>query len=82
MRSDTFKLWLEEKGCRFDSHAHVRGIGHATLVVKLGDKRSVLRLIGTHQDMDGEDVIRILADLGLDSEGIPTHTERAKDQPY
>ena len=75
MRADTFKNWLESKGCRFDEHNHERSEGHASLLIKLGEKHSVLPLIGTHQDMDGDDVSRILRDLGLDAGDLPQHTE-------
>lgn len=75
MRSDIFKSWLKSKGCRFDEHDHTTGSGHASLMVKLEGKQSLLPLVGTHQDLDGADVDRILADLGLDGADMPEHSE-------
>ena len=75
MRSDVFKLWLEDKGCCFDERKHERRTGHASLVIKLGKKRSVLPLLGTHQDMDNDDVARILSDLGIEGRDMPGHIE-------
>ncbi len=80
MRADTFKQWLEEQGCRFDEHSHDRGQGHASAVIKLAGKESVLPLTGTHQNLDGEDVRRVVAELGLDITKLPgsqdTETEK------
>jgi hypothetical protein len=80
MRADTFKQWLEEQGCRFDEHSHDRGQGHAGAVAKFEGKKSVLPLTGTHQDLDAEDVRRVVEDLGLDMTKLPgsqnTETEK------
>ena len=74
MRSDIFKTWLAEKGCRFDEHAHGRKEkGHASLVVKLEGRHSVLPNVGTHQDMKAEDVARIVGELGLGADDLPGH---------
>jgi hypothetical protein len=75
MRPDVFKLWLEDKGCRFDEGGHDRGNGHASLVIKLGEKRSVLPLVGTHQDIDNDDITRILRDLNIEAKDMPGHVE-------
>jgi hypothetical protein len=80
MRADTFKQWLEEQGCRFDEHSHDRGQGHAGAVAKFKGKKSVLPLTGTHQDLDAEDVRRVVEELGLDITKLPgsqnTETEK------
>ena len=80
MRADTFKQWLEDQGCRFEEHSHDRGQGHASAVIKLEGKESVLPLTGTHQDLDGGDVRRVVEDLGLDMTKLPgsqdTETEK------
>ena len=86
MRSDTFKKWLEEKGCRFDQHE--RGEGHASVIVKLGGKETILPLIGTHQDLKKEDVERIAEELGLDKSDLPsgedtiTEEYKGRKNPY
>lgn len=80
MRMDTFKQWLEEQGCRFDEHSHERGQGHASAVIKLEGKESVMSLLGAHQDLDGEDIKRVVKELGLDITKLPgskdTETEK------
>lgn len=75
MRADIFRKWLEDKGCRFDTHEKGKGGGNASLVIKLGAKRSVLPLVGTHKDLDGETMDKILQELGLDDADLPGHVE-------
>lgn len=81
MRADTFKTWLEDKGCRFDKHEKEKGGGNASLIIKLGDKRSVLPLVGTNMDLDNDNMDRILQELGLDSADLPGHVEGEKRKP-
>ena len=81
MQSDTLKSWLTDKGCRFDKGASEHAKGHATLGIKLGDKRSMLPMVGTHQDLDEKDVTRILQELGLEDADLPTHTEGQHRKP-
>jgi len=80
MRADTFKQWLEKQGCRFDEHSHDRGQGHAGAVVKLEGKASIMPLAETHQDLDEEDIRRVVEELGLDMAQLPgsqdTETEK------
>lgn len=45
---------------------HDRGQGHADAVVKFEGRESVLPLAETHQDLDREDVRRVVKELGLD----------------
>ena len=80
MRPDTLRTWLEEKGCRFDEKTHERGHGHASVVAKLAGRVSVFPAIGAHEDMDKADVVRIVRELGLEGEDLPSgeDTETAK----
>jgi len=71
MRVDTFKQWLVDQGCHFDEHSHDRGQGHVSAVVKLEGKESVLPPAGAHQDLDAEDVRRVIEELGLDISKLP-----------
>ena len=71
MRADTFKSWLRKKGCRFDAHNAHRGAGHSSLGIRLGDRRSTLPLVGTHQNIPATDVSRILHDLNLNAQELP-----------
>lgn len=81
MRADTLKNWLKDKGCRFDEHKHDRAEGHGSLAIKLGDKHSVLPLAGTHQDLDDNDVERVLSELGLTDKDLPQHTPGQDRKP-
>ena len=66
MNSSELRKWLAGRGCRFEEHEHSRhGGGHASVVVHLEDKKSVLPLLGTHQDLPHDVIERIKADLGL-----------------
>ena len=80
MRTDTLRAWLEEKGCRFDEQARDRGHGHVGVVAKLEGRESVLPAIGAHEDMDKEDVARVVMELGLAGDMLPSgkDTETAK----
>ena len=81
MRADTFKSWLRKKGCRFDTHHHDRGEGHSSLGIKLGERRSTLPLIGTHQNIPATDVSRILHDLNLHAQDLPGPLGNAGPKP-
>ena len=66
MNSIELRKWLSARGCTFEEHAHSRhGGGHASVVVHLGDKKTVLPSIGTHETLPHEVIERIKADLGL-----------------
>ena len=80
MRSDTLRTWLDEKGCRFGEKTHHRGHGHASVVAKLEGRESALPAIGAHEDLEKCDVVRVLRELGLAGEELPSgeDTETAK----
>lgn len=59
MTSNEFKRWLKKQGCTFESG---KG-GH--LIVRLGEKRSVLPMHGNQHDLPTGLVNRIKKDLGL-----------------
>ena len=80
MRVDTLKQWLEDQGCHFNEHSHERGQGHVSVVAKLEGKESILPLAGAHQDLNGDDIKRVVEELGLDMTKLPgsqdTETEK------
>jgi len=72
MRSDTFKKWLEKRGCRFDHQVRGKGAaGHAGLTVHRGPRSATLPLVGTKQDLDPRVVRGIVEALDLDPSELP-----------
>lgn len=72
MESRTFRAWLAERGCHFQSHEqHGRSHGHPVVTVRLEDRTAELPLLGAHQDLDPRVVRKICADLGLDPSELP-----------
>jgi mRNA interferase HicA len=59
MTSAQFKRWLQHEGCTFEPG---RG-GH--LIVRLGQKKSVLPMHGSKKELGGGLVASIKKDLGL-----------------
>ena len=72
MRSDTFRKWLEERGCRFEQHPRAKGgLGHPSVTVRRGPRSAILPLVGTTQDLDPDDVREIVEALDLDPSELP-----------
>ncbi|MDP4006371.1 hypothetical protein [Methylobacterium sp. NEAU K] len=78
MEPATFRQWLAERGCRFDSGKDSAGThGHASVTVHHGHRKSVLPGIGTKQALDPAVVRQIVDDLGLDRSELPGPVSRA-----
>ena len=75
MRTDTFRAWLAERGCRFDQSA--RGTGHGVLTVHLEQRSAELEMPGPHKSLDEETVRRVCEELGLDWSQLPGPIGRA-----
>jgi hypothetical protein len=72
MQSATFRRWLAEQGCRFDTHEHhQRGNGHAVVTVHREGRRTLAPLGGSRQDLDPREVRRVCEELGLDWTQLP-----------
>jgi hypothetical protein len=72
MESATFRKWLAERGCRFDSHEHEkRGEGQAKITVHLNGRRSEAPLGGSREAIDPEVARHICEQLGLDWSELP-----------
>ncbi|MGB8364339.1 MAG: hypothetical protein ACLQUZ_04095 [Rhizomicrobium sp.] len=77
MRSDTFRNWLAERGCRFQSHEqHGRSHGHPTVTVHREGRTAQLPLCASHEDIDPRIVERICTELGLDPAELPGPASR------
>ena len=72
MRSDTFRKWLEDRGCRFEQHVRgTGGAGHSALTVRRGPLSATLPLVGTKQDLDARVVRGIVEAPDLDPSELP-----------
>lgn len=72
MESRTFRNWLAERGCRFDSHDQEgRTHGHPVVTVHREDRSAKLPLLGLHEELDPRLVRQICEDLKLDWSELP-----------
>jgi hypothetical protein len=76
MESATFKKWLAEHGCRFDTEQEKRGTGHANVMVHREGRKSKVPLGGPHQVLDARVVRRACEELGLDWSELPGSKSR------
>ncbi len=72
MESATFRKWLAEHGCRFDSATHQeRGQGHTVVTIHREGRSAKLPLVGSRQQLDPRDVRQICDALQLDWSELP-----------
>lgn len=72
MESETFRIWLMERGCRIDSHRLTgRSRGHPVVMVHREQRKAELPLPGRGQQIHSDIVRRICADLELDPAELP-----------
>ncbi|MFZ1109054.1 MAG: hypothetical protein WAN43_12020 [Rhodomicrobium sp.] len=67
MDIDTFRHWLSEHGCRFDTPAHHRGEGHGHLTIHREGRVAELPLTGSHHHLNAELVREVCEKLGLNA---------------
>ncbi len=76
MDIDTFRKWLSERGCRFDTQVHHRGEGHGHLTIHREGRAAELPLTGSHHHLD-EDLVRSVCEkLGLNALDLPKGRDR------
>jgi hypothetical protein len=68
MEIATFRKWLTERGCRFDTQAEERGDGHGTVTIHREGRTAELPLVGTKHQLDPRSVRQVCEALGL---GLP-----------
>ncbi|MGZ5866015.1 MAG: hypothetical protein ACXWKC_11580 [Xanthobacteraceae bacterium] len=66
MESATFRKWLAENGCHFDTQSEERGDGHGTLTIHRAGRTAKLTLAGPSQKLDPHAVRQVCEALGLD----------------
>ena len=79
MRADSLRQWLADRGCRFDEHEHERGEGHASVTARHGDRAAVIPMVNTKNDLDWDDVRRIVTELGFDWRELPGPQSRVQN---
>ena len=52
MEYATFKKWLAERGCRFDTQPEERGEGHGTVTIHREGRTAELLLVGARHELD------------------------------
>ena len=77
MEIDTFRKWLAERGCHFDTRGHQRGEGHGHLTIHREGRTAELPLIGEHHHLDADLVRQVCEALGLDQSEVPGPKGRA-----
>jgi hypothetical protein len=68
MEYATFRKWLTERGCRFDTQPEERGEGHGTVTIHREGRTAELLLVGSRHEVDPRSVRRVCEALGLKCE--------------
>jgi hypothetical protein len=76
MENATFRKWLAEHGCRFDTQSEERGDGHGTLTIHRQGRTAQLPLVGPSHQLDPQAVRQACEALGLDWSKLPGPTSR------
>jgi hypothetical protein len=71
MEIDTFRRWLSERGCHFDTQAQHRGEGHGHLTIHRVGRVAELPLTGSHHGLDADLVRGVCEKLGLSPLDLP-----------
>ena len=71
MESTTFRKWLAEQGCSFDTQHEGRGEGHGTLTIHREGRKAELSLVGSRHELDPRSVRQVCEALGLDWSDLP-----------
>lgn len=71
MEYATFRTWLAERGCRFDTQQEERGDGHTAVTIHREGRTAVLPLVGSRHDLDPRAVHKVCTALGLDWSELP-----------
>ncbi|MGC1766497.1 MAG: hypothetical protein WA769_26665 [Pseudolabrys sp.] len=66
MEYATFRKWLAEHGCRFDTQSEKRGEGHGTVTIHRAGRTTELPLVGASRNLDPRSVRQVCEAFGLD----------------
>jgi hypothetical protein len=59
MEYATFRKWLAEHGCRFDTQSEKRGEGHGTVTIHRAGRTAELPLVGASHNLDPRSVHQV-----------------------
>ena len=76
MESATFRKWLVEHGCHFDTRHEGRGGGHGTLTIHREGRTAEMALVGSHNELDPRSVRQVCETLGLEWSDLPGPKDR------
>jgi hypothetical protein len=71
MEIATFRKWLTEQGCRFDTQPEERGDGHGTVTIHREGRTAELPLVGAKHDLDPRSIRHVCEALGLKLPDLP-----------
>ena len=77
MEYATFRKWLSERGCRFDTQREERREGHGTVTVHRKGRTAELLLVAARHELDSGSVKRVCEALGLKWSDLPGPKSRA-----
>ncbi len=76
MEYATFRTWLVERGCRFDTPQEERGDGHAAVTIHREGRTAELLLVGSRHNLDPRAVHDVCTALGLEWSELPVPRSR------
>ena len=65
MEYATFRHWLTEQGCRFDTQSEERGDGHGSVVIHREGRIAELPLVGVRHQLKADAIRQVCDALGL-----------------
>ena len=71
MEYATFREWLTNHGCRFDTRPKERGDGHGIVVIHRDGKTAELPLGGARHELNADAVRHVCEALGLNWSDLP-----------
>ena len=77
MENATFRKWLTEQECRFDTQNEERGEGHGTVTIHREGRTAKLPLVGSRHELDPDSVRQVCEALGLNWSDLPGSKGRA-----
>jgi len=77
MEYATFREWLAEYGCRFDTQHEERADGHGTVTIHREGRTAELPLVGSSHELDPHSVHKVCEALGLNWSDLPGPKGRA-----
>ncbi len=71
MEYATFRKWLTEHGCRFDTQPEERGEGHGIVTIHREGRTAELPLVASRHELDHSSVRKVCEALDLEWSDLP-----------